>query len=1294
MGEDEKNETPPPRSSSWIRKSVIAGAVLFVVLVLFHGPILRPIVRGLAIHFAAKENLKLDFQIEGSVLGSLVLKNVHATATGPSAVESIDADFVRVDYSIFGLIFHGLPAFLQDAELRSASVVLDPRKSSPPKPPQPNEKISLPAIFPDQVHLANVNLTIRDQPQNLVLRNLNLDLDPTREGALKIDQLQIPDLHTWANVSATTSYANKNLFLRNLTFDAQNKFQVVNIDASRLGSKALAVNIDGSFVGGTIKGTATLQEKKSSLATEINLSAEHISLAKVTEYFGHKKGFLTGDVESLKIDGQGILKIPKSWNGSVVARVHDVHQKDLALDTVNLDLTAANGTATIRKAEIVAGNNRVEMNGSANLPDSIGEFGQAPAHLTLDVAAPELRQLTGFLSPPLDGSAHASGSVRIKDRTIAFKLSAAGSALSFGEAAAKELSVTIDATKKMPPPKTQEPYYINLSSHVRVTLGDVHYNRYLADSVRITASSEGKAVLVQPLTVVRNANELSIDGKYDLPAPGMNPLRQPADFNLALHIPQLAEFWQADAPDKIAGQAEGDGQISVRDGAGSGQLKIYGQSITAKNLLVRKLTTQASMNNNIIYLNDLTATLSDKDSVKATGTFALQKPHHYSGKLHADIADLSVFEPFLKAAHNQNALAGSLNINWEGSGDAAVFDNRGVLKLVLEKGRYGDLRSLQANVDANYSPEGLNVPIMYFGNDQMDFQAIAQTRGEMLEVSKLQIDQGKAKYAAGYFAFPFVWKNLGSDRAIFPPNGKVNVTFQSENLDLKKLFENFGAKAPVSGSANVKLNAQGTLADVRAQLDLQMRDLRVENFPDFEPASFDLGVHVENRQLVVAGKLQQAKIQPLEIQANMPFEMGRVLEDGKLDDATPITAKVRLPRSSVNFLRQFVPTVEEIDGDIALDVNVNGTIAKPVLSGAGDITVNVMRFTNGTLPALRDFKTRLDFNRDTLSLARFGGDLAGGPFTISGRITFPKLTQPNIDLQLKATSVLVARNDSLTARADADIRVNGPLQTATVTGNVALTNSQFLKNIDLIPIGLPGRPAPEPPESRPEFSFPDPPIRDWKFDVAIKTKDPFLIRGNLANGGAAVDLKLGGTGLHPGLQGLVRLENVEATLPFSRLEIAYGYLYFNPDDSLNPKIDLHGTSVIRDYTVHVYVYGSSLSPEAIFTSEPPLPQEEIISLLATGTTRQELTGNNNVLAGRAALLLVQQVYRKVFKKGGKPNTTSVFDRLDVDIGQVDPKTGQQTATARFKINKNFMLIGDLGVAGDFRGMVKYVIRFH
>jgi len=263
-----------------------------------------------------------------------------------------------------------------------------------------------------------------------------------------------------------------------------------------------------------------------------------------------------------------------------------------------------------------------------------------------------------------------------------------------------------------------------------------------------------------------------------------------------------------------------------------------------------------------------------------------------------------------------------------------------------------------------------------------------------------------------------------------------------------------------------------------------------------------------------------------------------------------------------------------------------------------------------------------------------------------------------------------------------------------VKGNVALTNSHFLKDIDLIPIGLPGRPAPQPFEDRPDYSIKTPPLRDWKFDMAIKTKDPFSIRGNLANGGAIIDLHLGGTGAHPELKGTVKLQNVEATLPFSRLDVTNGFLYFDPSDSFNPRIDLQGRSLIRDYTVRVYVYGDSLSPQAIFTSEPPLPQEEIISLLATGTTRQELTGSGNVLAGRAAMLLVQQLYRKIFKKGQPTQSNSVFDRLQVDVGTVDPRTGREQATARFKVNENWVLVGDIGVGGDFRGQVKYLIRFH
>ena len=75
------------------------------------------------------------------------------------------------------------------------------------------------------------------------------------------------------------------------------------------------------------------------------------------------------------------------------------------------------------------------------------------------------------------------------------------------------------------------------------------------------------------------------------------------------------------------------------------------------------------------------------------------------------------------------------------------------------------------------------------------------------------------------------------------------------------------------------------------------------------------------------------------------------------------------------------------------------------------------------------------------------------------------------------------------------------------------------------------------------------------------------------------------------------------------------------------------------------------------------------------------------------MLLFQQLYRKIVKKGEPTDSTTVFNRLDLELGTIDPRTGQQQATVRFKITDQIMLTGDVGVHGDFRGKVKYLIRF-
>jgi autotransporter translocation and assembly factor TamB len=1285
------------------RRALIALGIFCGLLLIFHRPLLLGLGHRVALHLAAKQNLKLQFQLEGNIFSNLTIRNLHAVPTGPSDVESIDVDLARFRYGLFGLLRHGILTGIRNAEVSSARIVLNPaKKRLEPSPPNPKKKLELPPLFPEAVHIADATIVVRNLPHDFVAEHVDVDLDPRRIGEIKIRKLQLVGGQTWSDFAAQATYAGRNLIIGNVKLAEEQWLRAINIDASQIDAHKLGINFEYYAEEGRFTTSVQLREAQGSLEMTLQLSGGDFPLAALNKLIARPEGWMRGELKKVDVDLSGLLSSPATWTGSAFAELEDVRGQFGQFEHGLFQINAGKGIATIESAEIGQGENQLNLRGSAQLPRDIHDLGRAPANLEIAAMLPDLQKATAGGPKQFTGSAQLNGKIDIRDAKLEANLSASASSVGFAEGNIDKMTATLRMTKQLgessPRRASQrnaapEPWFSNLTSAVQFTASGIRYRDYLFDSVEGSLGSVNNLLTAERLNAARRQNTLHSRGTYRLPQDLRLAASQDVQLEAALSASDLGEFWTSESPDKVSGPLQIWAQLHREHGIANGYVAAFGSNLEARDLVVRQLSAQCPIWNNAVYINDFTAALNARDFVVGNGIVDLSAPYHYRGKLNANIIELAALEPLLRAFGNERELSGSFILDWEGSGDAATFKNTGKLKLRLENGRYGSAQSLRASADATYTPDGLDVPTIFFASSKMDFQAIAQTRGDTLEISKIQLDQGESKYASGYISIPLVWKNLGTGRPVFAANGKVVATVQSENIEIRKVFAELGLNAPASGVFSLKLDAQGTLANLNAQLSVQMRDLRSERLPNLEPASFELSVQSERNQLNVAGKLQQAKIQPVELTANLPFNLAKIIHDRSVSDDTPLKAKLRLPRSSVNFVRQFVPPVQELDGDLALDVDVSGTIGRPVFTGSGDITMNVARTRNATLPAVRDFKARLNFANDALTLEQFGGELSGGKFSMSGRVTFPSLTSANLDLQLKADSALIARNDTLTARTDADISITGPLNSANVTGTVAMTNSQFLKNLDLIPIGLPGRPAPQPPSARPEFSFPDPPLRDWKFDVTIKTKDPVLIRGSLANGGAVSDLHLGGTGLRPTLEGIVRLENLEATLPFSRLEVSSGVAYFSPDDSFNPRLDLHGTSVIHDHTIHVYVYGTALGPEAIFTSEPPLPQEEIISLLATGTTREELTGSNNVLAGRAAMLLGQQLYRKIFKKGQATQTNSVFERLDVDVGTVDPRTGQQQATARLKINDQWVVVGDIGVGGDYRGMLKYLIRF-
>ncbi|HXO93225.1 MAG TPA: translocation/assembly module TamB domain-containing protein, partial [Candidatus Acidoferrum sp.] len=1078
---------------------MIGLAVCAGLLIIFHRPILVAVGRQIALRYAAKQNLKIDFRLEGNPFTHLTARNFHAVPTGPSPIESIDIDQLYVDYNLLGFARHGLSHLFDNVEAHSARVVVNPSKAllraRPPKP-----QLKLPRFFPERIRLTDATLIVRNQPQDFVAEAVDVDLDPRHPGELRIERLQLPSGDNWSRISGQTSYTNKNFILRDLALSDQEKLRLLNVDASRIDANALAIKLDCTIRGGQLSASAALTETESSLKAKVNLASQKIAAESLNKFLLLPENYFSGEIERLVLDGAGVIDSPRTWSGTVSLRVSDAHVPAVNFDKGAVEVSAGQGRATLQSADIVQNQNEFHLNGTIDLPATFEDFGRTPANLQIDGKAPDLEKLTAGLPVGLTGSVQFNGKIDIVDANVQVTLGITGDAIGFSDGIVDNFNATLRASKKVARADTKRPWFAELRTAMEFTLTGIRYRDYIVDSVNGSMNGSDDILGLDGVTLRRNQNELSIRGRYELPENIGKASSQPMQLDIALSAPETRDFWVANSPNNVSGPLQMTGHIERKQEIVDGQVSLSGSNLKMRDLVVQRLSAQSSIANNVIHLNEFSATLNNTDYVSATGTFNLQPPQHYNGKASASVLNLAVLEPLLRAFGNQSQLAGSFKLDWAGSGNAQAFKNTGNLKLVLEKARYGNLQGLQANIDASYSPEGLDVPIIFFATTNMDFNAIARTKGDTLEIDKIELNQmvaperqragrsgapGPARsakalqsgertlaqqrtnYAYGYVSLPLVWRNLGTKSAVIPSSGKVLAIMQSENLDLKRLAQDLGIKSTISGVVNAKLDGDGTIGDLKMRLDVQVRDLRNEQWQKIEPATFELSAQTAEKRLTASGKLQQPRIQPLEINASMPFDVPKIARARGFADDTPISAKARLPRSSVNFVRQFVPELQQLDGDLGLDVDVSGTFGHPVFSGAGDMTVNVARFANATLPALRGFNARVTFRDNALTLDRFGGDLAGGPFNMSGRVTFVKLTEPTLDLQVRAQSVLVARNDTLTARADADVKIMGPLAAATVSGNVALTNSRFLKNIDLIPIGLPGRPAPQPPAERP-----------------------------------------------------------------------------------------------------------------------------------------------------------------------------------------------------------------------------------
>ena len=656
-------------------------------------------------------------------------------------------------------------------------------------------------------------------------------------------------------------------------------------------------------------------------------------------------------------------------------------------------------------------------------------------------------------------------------------------------------------------------------------------------------------------------------------------------------------------------------------------------------------------------------------------------------------------------------LGGSLVVQWQAQGNfdqspaGPKFSGGG--KIAARKVEYNQVGPLEAQIEGRYSQTVVDFPVMHVNSNGFDYSSTLALKDALARLDNLHLKQGSLELLAGYAQIPLDLTKLSAPGGPVPDVDKIDVNIASKALSIPALYQgaqqDAAAKSPLVGTVQLAIDAHGSLSKIIADVKVQARGIHLQQLDVVKPFESDVSLTLRDNRLDLMTVVRNPQIQPLTIKGNVPLDLKLIAEKKALDPNTPLALTISLPRSGLGFLAGISKAVRFIQGEVAADVRVGGTISKPQLSGSTQLDIDAARAENITIPTVRDFHARLAFTNKQLVFERFNGEIGGGKINLDGRVDFPTISAPALSLHATADNVLATRDDNVTVRVNADVRLTGPLATASVGGTVGITKSRYLKDIDILPIGTPGKPAPAPPATAPagdqgpgSIGVSAPPIRDWKLNLKIRTDDPFLVRGNLANGQATVDLNVRGTGGQPLLDGNVNVVNLTASLPFSRLEIDNGNVNLTPDQPLNPVLNLTGTSQIRNYLVSIFITGRAHDPKITFSSDPPLGQQDIVSLLATGATTAELSGSGEAIAGKATLLVAQDLYRRFIKKKtssrDEPKST-LADRVNVDAGATDPATGKQEVAATFKITDTVNFVADLGIQGDLQGRVKYLVRF-
>lgn len=443
-------------------------------------------------------------------------------------------------------------------------------------------------------------------------------------------------------------------------------------------------------------------------------------------------------------------------------------------------------------------------------------------------------------------------------------------------------------------------------------------------------------------------------------------------------------------------------------------------------------------------------------------------------------------------------------------------------------------------------------------------------------------------------------------------NGRVTVDGRAgETLDLRLNARDVplaavrlvAPKLDLAGTLNAEAQIAGTADALSGPWKLSIARLATPETRSagLPPIEINGSGRLNGRETSVEATLNAGRGANLTIRGTAPLSA-----TGALD----LAAQGRLDAALANPM--IAAQGQRLTGTVALDMRANGSAAAPRLSGAAT-------FSNGSFTdalqgiRLTGMEARIAANGENLTIERAVAQTPnGGTLSASGQVRVDPAAGFPGTLRLQGTRAQLVSSGLVTAVANLNLDLSGPLaQRPRVGGRIDVVSLDVtvpdrlpasLRPVDGIRhIRATGTAAArlaaqrKAQQNAAKRGGRGAPAFDAALAITVSAPNRVFIRGRGIDAELGGELRVGGTSSAPILDGGFDLRRGRLSVASQRLDFSRGRLTFA--GGVIPELDFVAETRASDVTAKILVTGPADQPAFAFTSQPELPQDEVLSRL-------------------------------------------------------------------------------------------------